>query len=323
MTTDWAHASIWLYDWAAERLPLLLDLSIRLFLILALAWALRLIARRAIRLIHAALRNRTDCIEDIKRIDTLVRVARYAASAVIAILAAGLALSALGISVAPLLATAGVAGIAIGFGAQTLVKDVFSGFFVLLENQIRVGDVVSVAGRDGAVEEVTLRYVRLRDYAGDVHFVPNGEITAVTSRSREFAYAVLDIGVHYRDNVDDLFDLMRTVAAGMREDERHASKMLDDIEIAGIQEWGASAVTLRARIKTLPLAQWEIRREFLRRLKARFDAAGHEIPYPQLTLSFARESGVAMVEQAGRLIAPGRADGPAASRRYAAAVGNS
>ncbi|WP_304025744.1 mechanosensitive ion channel family protein [Methyloversatilis discipulorum] len=302
--TDWANASNWLYTWAMERLPVLLDLSIRLAFILALAWMLRFIARRAIRLIHATLRNRTDSIEDIKRIDTLVRVARYAASVVIFILAAGLALSVLGISVAPLLATAGVAGIAIGFGAQTLVKDVFSGFFVLLENQIRVGDVVSIAGRDGAVEEVTLRYVRLRDYAGDVHFVPNGEITVVTSRSREFAHAVLDVGVHYRDDVDDMFALMKAVAAEMREDENYALKILDDLEIAGVQDWNASAVTLRARIKTLPLAQWEVRREFLRRLKARFDAAGHEIPYPQVTLSLARETEAVLTDQAARLRAP-------------------
>jgi small conductance mechanosensitive channel len=302
--TDWSHASTWLYAWIMERLPLLLDLAIRLAFILVLAWVLRFIARRTIRLIHATLRNRTDSIEDIKRIDTLVRVARYAASAVIFILAAGLALSVLGISVAPLLATAGVAGIAIGFGAQTLVKDLFSGFFVLLENQIRVGDVVNIAGRDGAVEEVTLRYVRLRDYAGDVHFVPNGEITVVTSRSREFAHAVLDIGVHYRDNVDDLFELMKAVAAEMRADENYAHKILDDLEIAGLQEWGASAVTLRARIKTLPLAQWEIRREFLRRLKARFDAAGYEIPYPQMTLSLARETEATLSRQADRPMAP-------------------
>ncbi len=302
--TDWANASGWLYTWAMERLPVLLDLSIRLAFILALAWVLRLVARRAIRLIHATLRNRTDSIEDIKRIDTLVRVARYAASVVIFILAAGLALSVLGISVAPLLATAGVAGIAIGFGAQTLVKDVFSGFFVLLENQIRVGDVVSIAGRDGAVEEVTLRYVRLRDYAGDVHFVPNGEITVVTSRSREFAHAVLDVGVHYRDDVDDMFALMKAVAAEMREDENYALKILGDLEIAGVQDWNASAVTLRARIKTLPLAQWDVRREFLRRLKARFDAAGHEIPYPQVTLSLARETEAVLTDQAARLRAP-------------------
>jgi moderate conductance mechanosensitive channel len=305
---DWTQTTAWLYAWAMERLPLLLDLSIRLGFILLLAWVLRMLARRAINLVYTALRNRAESNEDIKRIDTLVRVGRYAASAVIVVLAAGLALSVLGVSVAPLLATAGVAGIAIGFGAQSLVKDLFSGFFVLLENQIRVGDVVSIAGHSGVVEEVTLRYVRLRDYEGNVHFVPNGEITTVTSLSRGFAHAVIDVGIHYRERVDDIFALMKDVAAGLRTDETLGPKILEDLEIAGIESWADSAVTLRARFKVLPLAQWEIRREYLRRLKAAFDERGHEIPYPQVTLSFARETEEVLVDQvAGRLAPKARA----------------
>ncbi len=302
--SDWTQTTAWLYAWAMERLPLLLDLSIRLGFILLLAWVLRMLARRAINLVYTALRNRADSNEDIKRIDTLVRVGRYAASAVIVVLAAGLALSVLGVSVAPLLATAGVAGIAIGFGAQSLVKDLFSGCFVLLENQIRVGDVVSIAGHSVIVEEVTLRYVRLRDYEGNVHFVPNGEITTVTSLSRGFAHAVIDVGVHYRERVDDIFELMKEVAAGLRQDETLGPKILEDLEIAGIESWADSAVTLRARFKVLPLAQWEIRREYLRRLKAAFDERGHEIPYPQVTLSFARETEAVLVDQVAGRLAP-------------------
>jgi small-conductance mechanosensitive channel len=301
---EWTQWTTWFYGWAMERLPLLLDLSIRLGFILLLAWGLRLAARRAINLVYAALKNRTDCIEDVKRIDTLVRVARYAASVVVFVIAGGLVLSVIGVSVAPLLATAGVAGIAIGFGAQSLVKDLFAGFFVLLENQIRVGDVVSIAGHDGAVEEVTLRYVRLRDYEGNVHFVPNGEITTVTSRSREFAHAVLDVGVHYRERVDDIFEVMKEVAAGLREDEQLGPKILGDLDIAGVQSWDDSTVTLRARLKVVALAQWEVKREFMRRLKAEFDARGHEIPYPQITLSFARETEKALIDQMSSRLAP-------------------
>lgn len=205
-------------------------------------------------------------------------------------------------SVAPLLATAGVAGIAIGFGAQSLVKDLFAGFFVLLENQIRVGDVVSIAGRDGVVEEVTLRYVRLRDYEGSVHFVPNGEITTVTSRSREFAHAVMDVGIHYRERIEDIFEVMKEVAAGLRSDEKLGPKILGDLDIAGVESWNDSTVTLRARLKVIALAQWEVRREFLRRLKTEFDARGLEIPYPQVTLSFARDTDKGLADRvAGRL----------------------
>jgi small conductance mechanosensitive channel len=298
---EWTLGTAWLYEWAIERLPLMLDVSIRLGLILLLAWVLRLAARRTINVLHAALKGRTDCNEDIKRLNTLVRVARYAASVIVFIIAGGLMLSVLGVSVAPLLATAGVAGIAIGFGAQSLVKDLFAGFFVLLENQIRVGDVVSIAGHDGVVEEVTLRYVRLRDYEGNVHFVPNGEITTVTSRSREFAHAVIDVGVHYRERVDDIFEVMKEVAAGLRSDEKLGPKILDDLDIAGVQSWDDSTVTLRARLRVVALAQWEVKREFLRRLKAEFDARGHEIPYPQVTLSFARETEKMLIDQvAGR-----------------------
>jgi small-conductance mechanosensitive channel len=297
--TEWTLWTTWFYAWAMERLPLLLDLSIKLGCILLLAWALRLAARRAIDLVYVAVKNRTDSNEDVKRIDTLVRVARYAASVVVFVIGGGLVLSVLGVSVAPLLATAGVAGIAIGFGAQSLVKDLFAGFFVLLENQIRVGDVVSIAGHDGVVESVTLRYVRLRDYEGNVHFVPNGEITTVTSRSREFAHAVMDIGVHYRERVDDIFEVMKAVAADLRADEKLGPKILADLDIAGVQAWDDSTVTLRARLKVVALAQWEVKREFLRRLKAEFDARGHEIPYPQVTLSFARETEQGLVQQLG------------------------
>lgn len=299
---EWAQGTAWLYAWAIERLPLMLDVSIRLGLILLLAWVLCMAARRTINMVYVALKDRTDSNEDIKRLNTLVRVARYAASVIVFIIASGLVLSVLGVSVAPLLATAGVAGIAIGFGAQSLVKDLFAGFFVLLENQIRVGDVVSIAGQDGVVEEVTLRYVRLRDYEGNVHFVPNGEITTVTSRSREFAHAVIDVGIHYRERVDDIFEVMKEVAAGLRSDETLGPKILDDLDIAGVQSWDNSTVTLRARLKVVALAQWEVKREFLRRLKTEFDARGHEIPYPQVTLSFARETEKVLIDQvAGRL----------------------
>ena len=172
---DWTQTAAWLYAWAGERLPQVLDLTVKLFLILLLAWALQQAARRSIRLIHETLRRRTDCGEDIKRIDTLVRVARYAASVVILVLAGGIALSTLGISVAPLLATAGVAGIAIGFGAQSLVKDYFTGFFLLLENQIRQGDVVKlgeraieVQGGHGGLSNQRVRGVR-RQTSGRAH----------------------------------------------------------------------------------------------------------------------------------------------------------
>jgi small conductance mechanosensitive channel len=211
-------------------------------------------------------------------------VFRYVATVAISLVAGMLALSELGISIAPILGAAGVVGLAVGFGAQSLIKDFFNGLFILVENQIRQGDVVEVGGKSGLVEDVTLRYVRLRDYEGSVHYIPNGLISTVTNKSRGFAHAVIDVGIAYRENVDEAFEIMREVGAQMRASEAFAAKILEDLEIAGVENWADSAVVLRCRFKTATLEQWGVRREFLRRLKEAFDTRGIEIPYPHLTL---------------------------------------
>jgi small conductance mechanosensitive channel len=253
-------------------------------IILALTWLALRIARKLISRLHSHMQQDLDDSERVKRLDTLERVFRYVATIVISLIGTLLMLSELGISIAPILAAAGVLGIAIGFGAQSLVKDYFTGLFLLLENQIRVGDVVEVAGKGGLVEEITLRYIRLRDYEGSVHSIPNGIVDTVTNRSRGFAYAVIDIGVAYREDIDEVYALMREVAAGMRADPELGAKIEEDLEIAGVDQWADSAVVIRCRFKVKPLEQWGVRRTFLHRLKQAFDAAGIEIPYPHLTL---------------------------------------
>ena len=195
-----------------------------------------------------------------------------------------LGLSELGISIAPIRATAGVAGLAIGIGAQSLVKDDFTGFVMLIDNQIRVGDVVEVAGKVGAVEELTLRYVRLRDYEGAVHYVPNGAILTVTNRSRLFAFAVMDIGVAYKEDIERVSQVMKETATAFRAEPDWADKILDDLEIAGVDQWADSAVVIKCRLKTMAQEQWAVRRAFLGRLKNAFDRAGIEIPYPHRTV---------------------------------------
>lgn len=252
--------------------------------ILALAWLLMGLSRKLIRLFRNYMNSRAASNEDVKRIETLARAFSYIATVAISLVAGMLALSELGISIAPILGAAGVVGIAVGFGAQSLIKDYFNGFFLLLENQIRQGDVVEVGGKGGLVEEVTLRYVRLRDYEGSVHYIPNGLIDTVTNRSRGYAYAVIDVSIAYRESIEEAFDVMREVGAQMRASEAFTAKILDDIDIAGVDNWADSAVTLRCRFKTAALEQWGVRREFLRRLKDAFDARGIEIPYPHLTL---------------------------------------
>lgn len=257
---------------------------VRVIIILALAWLLLGLSRKLIRIFRTFASARATSPEDVRRIDTLARVFRYVATVVITLIAGMLILSEMGISIAPILGAAGVVGLAVGFGAQSLIKDFFNGFFLLLENQIRQGDVVEIAGKAGLVEDITLRYVKLRDYEGSVHYVPNGLITTVTNKSRGFAYAVIDVSVAYRENLAEVFEAMREVAADLCASENFSTKILERIEIAGVQDWRDSAVVIRCRFKTVALEQWDVRREYLRRLKESFDARGIEIPYPHLTL---------------------------------------
>ena len=207
-------------------------LAVRITLILVLAWVLQAAAGRLIRLFRGYMARRT-AGDELARIETLTRVFRNVAAVVILLVAGMLVLGELGISVAPILATAGVAGIAIGFGAQSLVKNFFTGFFLLLDDQIRTGDVVEVAGKGGLVEEVTLRYVRLRDLEGHVHFVPNGDITVVTNRTREYATAVIEVGIAYREDPEEAFAVMRKVAEAMRAEPEWRDRMVADLEVLG------------------------------------------------------------------------------------------
>ncbi len=258
--------------------------SLRIVIIMLVAWIAIRVVKRALRAFRARVTSRLDDPETLKRAETLSRVFRYIASVVIWMIAGMLILSEIGISLAPILGAAGVAGLAIGFGAQSLVKDYFTGFFLLLENQIRQGDVVRVADHAGLVEEVTLRFVQLRDYDGYVHFVPNGTISTVINMSRGFAQSVVDIGVAYKEDIDHVTGVMREVAEELRNDKEFAARILDPFELAGVERWDDSAVVIRGRFRVMPLEQWNVRREYLRRLKYAFDKAGIEIPFPHITL---------------------------------------
>lgn len=257
---------------------------LRVSLIALGAWVLVAALQRAIRAFRVRIAARLDDREAVQRAETLGRVFRYLVAVVVSLIAGMLILGELGVSVAPILGAAGVVGLAVGFGAQSLVKDYFNGFFLLLENQIRQGDVVKLGDHGGLVESVTLRHVQLRDYDGNVHFVPNGQITTVINMSREFAQAVVDVGVAYREDVDEVIAVMREVGAALRLDEAFAPRILAELEIAGVEAWGDSAVTIRCRFKVLPLEQWGVKREFLKRLKKAFDERGIEIPFPHLTV---------------------------------------
>ena len=257
--------------------------GLRIVAILLIGWLAILFLRRALRLAHRRFVSRIEDGEAERRLATLVRMARSLVTTIISLICLVLILSDLGVSVAPILGAAGVVGIAVGFGAQSLVKDLFGGFFILFENQIRHGDIVTIGEHSGVVEQITLRYVRLRDYDGAVHFVPNGIISTVINRSLGYANAVFDIGVAYKEDIDQVVQVMRKVAAELRADPEFSGRILDDIEISGVENFADSAVMIRARIRTVGLEQFNIRREYLRRLKYAFDQHRIEIPFPQVT----------------------------------------
>lgn len=190
----------------------------------------------------------------------------------------------LGVNIAPILAGVGILGLAVGFGAQSLVKDVINGLFILFEDSLSVGDVAILRGTGGLVERITLRAVTLRDLSGNVHVIPNSSIDMVTNLTKEYSRYVLDIGVAYREDADTVMAILREIDAEMRNDPPFARDMLEPIEIMGLERFDDSAQVVRARLKTRPIQQWRIGREFNRRLKKAFDAAGIEMPFPHHTL---------------------------------------
>jgi small conductance mechanosensitive channel len=190
-------------------------------------------------------------------------------------------LSELGVNVTPLLAGAGVLGIAIGFGAQSIVKDFLTGFMIVLEDLVRVGDVVNLGGYSGVVEKITLRKIQLRDVAGAVFTIPYSEITVIQNLTKDFSYYVLDLSVPYDQSIDDVIRIMNEVDESLRKDDIFSFMILEPIEIFGVDKFAESAMVIKARIKTAPLRQWRIGREFNKRLKMAFDAAGIRMPLPQ------------------------------------------
>lgn len=287
-----------LLDRFLRWLPDNLDKPARLLLILLLAGIALQAIHRIIPRLRESIASRHESREDTLRIRTLSRVIRYVLTVTVTVVTGLLILGEFGVSVAPILGAAGVVGIAIGFGAQSLVKDYFNGFFLLLENQIRIGDVVDAGGKAGVVEELTLRYLRLRDYSGNVHFVPNGSISVVTNMSLGFAYAVVDAGVAYGEDIDSVTGIMREVGREMRSDVAFAGRILDELEIAGVDSWADSAIVIRCRFRVAPLEQWNVRREYLKRLKEAFDKAGVEIPFPHVKVVYGEDAPPKVVDAA-------------------------
>jgi small conductance mechanosensitive channel len=259
-----------------------LDLAMltRIGLILLVSWLLSAALRRLIRLTILGLERNTESPEERRRIKTLGRVFRYIVSVVVTVVTVMLVLGELGISIAPILATAGVAGVAAGFGAQGLVKDYFTGFVMLIENQVRVGDIVELGGKAGVVEEVTLRYVRLRDLEGSVHFVPNGTISAVSNRSREYAYAVVDVPVAFGNDIQHVMTTLRSAGDALRRDPQWHEHLLGELELLGIDHLTEGSMVFRARVRVTALDQHPVRRALLQAMVDAMQSEGLRLPDP-------------------------------------------
>ena len=197
----------------------------------------------------------------------------------------------LGFDIGPVLAGAGIIGLAIGFGSQSLVKDIVSGFFLIMENQIRVGDVVRIGDISGTVEKITLRKVVLRDLEAVVHVIPNGEIKTLSNMTFGWSRSVVDINVAYKENIDDVMKVLKDIGLQMALEEKYKSSIIEEPTILGVDSLGESAVIIKVLFKTIPLMQWDVGREFRRRVKNEFDRLGIEIPFKQSTIYIRDESG--------------------------------
>jgi small conductance mechanosensitive channel len=242
------------------------------------------------RLVNRGVQEGEPLTESRKRAQTVMGLVRQAIVVSIWLIAGLIALGQAGVEIGPILAGAGIVGIALGFGAQSLVSDFFAGFFLIMENQVRVGDAARVNGTWGIVEAITFRILVVRDLSGEVHIFPNGSITTLSNLSSEWSAHVFDLGVAYKENTDRVSEVIIEVGNQMRQDEEFGKLIIQDIEIFGVNEFADSAVVIKGRIKTKPQRQWIVGREFNRRIKHAFDAAGIEIPFPHRSLYFGEAS---------------------------------
>lgn len=263
---------------------------LHMIVIVIAGWIIIRVIRRLLRKMEAVLvrhRDGDDALTRVateKRVRTLTGVLKTAATIGIWAMVVVSGLNEMGINIGPILAGVGIAGLAVGFGAQNLVRDVITGFFIILENQVRVGDVAVVNGTGGLVEAVTFRTITLRDVTGTLHVFPHGSIITLANQTADWSAAVLDVAVSYSTDVEKATRVMQEVYDQMSMDAGMAGKLLEPIEVFGIERFGPNELVIQARIKTAPREQWAVAREYRKRLKNAFDHEGIEAPIPQRTV---------------------------------------
>lgn len=289
LTADfWKELTHAITNWVITDLPPLLILVVLLVVFLRLSFSLIKKLKKILnkRMVH---QQEQPDLEIEKRLDTLMWIVRKTAAIVIWTIFIMIFLKKISIDIGPILAGAGIIGLAVGFGAQELVRDFITGFFILLENQVRTGDVAIINGTGGMVEKIELRTITLRDLSGVVHIFQNGKINTVSNMTKGWSAMVFDIGVAYKEDLNQVMKLMKQVADGMLEDKNFKDKILEPMEIFGLDSFGDSALVVKGRIKTKPIQQWSVGREYRKRLKEVFDEHRIEIPFPHQTIYWGEE----------------------------------
>jgi small conductance mechanosensitive channel len=275
----WEKALVWIIN----DLPPLLIITIVFIILLK---SIRITIKGFTRLVHSRSKESNEIIksEREKRIKTLTGIISTVLKILLVFLYVVIILEKLGVAIGPILASAGIIGLAVGFGAQELVRDVISGFFILLEDQIRIGDAVELNGVWGMVESIELRTIKLRDLSGVVHIFQNGKINTVSNMSKEWSALILNVGVAYKEKYDHVVEVIKAAGEEMYTNSKYKDIMLEPIEIAGLNEFADSAIVIRVIIKTKPGMQWDAGREFRKRIKEAFDREKIEIPFPHRTV---------------------------------------
>ena len=270
-------------NWLINELPGLLIAIVLFFLAFKIVgFSLKKLKRTLIN--RAAKNDKVDTIEAEKRIITLTNIIHGLIKITLWVIFVMIILQKFGINIAPILAGAGIIGLAVGFGAQELVRDFISGFFIILENQIRSGDVAIINGTGGLVENIEFRTTTLRDFSGVVHTFQNGKINTISNMTKDWSAMVFDIGVAYKENPQAVMDIMKQVGEELQNDPDFKDKIIEPIEIFGLDKFADSAIIIKSRLKTIPIQQWTVGREYRKRLKYAFDKHNIEIPFPHTTV---------------------------------------
>lgn len=292
----------------------LINTSFRITFILFIAWLLTFLLKRTLVKLELIWVSRAShqgesSTEAKKRIETIVRLLKQTGLVALWVTMILVIFREVGLEIGPILASAGILGLAVGFGAQNLVRDFIAGFFMILENQIRVGDVAIINDTGGLVEQINFRTTVLRDLQGVVHYFQNGNISSLSNMTNDWSAYVFDIGVAYKENTDEVAIKIQQVIDSMMADDKFKKLIVDQPEIFGVDKLDDSAVVIKGRIKTLPIQQWTVGREFLRRIKFAFDEANIEIPFPHSTIYFGEDSkpfDIAMMQSKSEI----KLDGP-------------